>query len=164
MDDEQRERLSIFDWEIGDRSLSRVVLFRGALERGVNHRLELRFEFGPLDYPEVLSGYLRLSPSYIHYPTGFATLIAVGSMGLNPTVECFGWILKADARTCSFYFAHENEQFDLISLLSEQEFVTFKLFCHREEKIIEEIPFPNIGGIRRFPRLFWQNRHKPKAG
>lgn len=164
MDDKERERLSILDWEIGDRFLRRVVLFRGALEPGVNHRLELSFEFGPSDYPEVLSGYLRLNPSYIHYPTGFATLIAVGSMGLNRTVECFGWILKADARTCSFYFARESEQFELISLLSEQEFVTFKVFCHREGRIIESIPFPNTGGISRFPRLFWQNRHKPKNG
>ncbi|MCC5979954.1 MAG: hypothetical protein JJU21_17990 [Salinarimonas sp.] len=160
----RQQLLSIFDWEISDRFLSRVVLFRGALERGVDHRLELSFEFGPSDYPEVLSGYLRLSPSYIHYPTGFATLISVGSMGLNCSVECSGWILKADTRTCSFYFTRESEQCELISLLSEQEFVTFKFFCHREERIIEAIPFPNIGGISRFPRLFWQNRPKAMNG
>lgn len=147
------ERFSIDDWEVGERSLRRLVWFRGALVAGVSHCLEVKFEIsGPPDSGS-LQAFIRLTPTLLCIRTQSVKLTAVGSLGWESYAKCIAWTYF-NGKDCFIHLLKEDEIIQLMRLLATQEFVTFRINCLKTRKSIGEIPFPNQGGIKSIPGAF----------
>ena len=147
-----QERLTIGDWEVTERSLRRVVWFRGALAAGMTHCLEISFEMNP--YQGNLQGCVRLTPSFFRQAEQSVVMVAVGSVGPDRTADCFCRVFHDADDCCNLHFEDEHEQIGLIELLSEQEFVTLKIYCADTHRFLGSIPFPNQDGITQMPARF----------
>ena len=147
------ERFSIDDWEVGERSLRRLVWFRGTLVAGVSHCLEVKFEISRPPDSGSLQAFIRLTPTLLCIRTQSVRLTAVGSLGWESYAKCIGWTYF-NGKDFFIHLLKEDEIIQLMRLLVNQEFVTFRINCIKTKKRIGEIPFPNPGGIKSIPCFF----------
>ena len=147
------ERFSIDDWEVGERSLRRLVWFRGTLVAGVSHCLEVKFEISRPPDSGSLQAFIRLTPTLLCIRTQSVRLTAVGSLGWESYAKCIGWTYF-NGKDFFIHLLKEDEIIQLMRLLATQEFMTFRINCIKTRKRIGEIPFPNQGGIKSIPGSF----------